>query len=87
MVALDGRRLRVIRYAFAKDGAPDSDVRFSPQMLRYCAQAAGLDVTGADCLLFVIADGTCKTAPHTMTTFEAKLRAAMREVKARWPMI
>lgn len=87
MLAKERQRMRFLRYAFGKDGADAAEVKFSLNLLHFYAKAAGLPVSNADCQLLIVADGTCKQCTGLMSSFEARLRAAMREVSVLWPVI
>ena len=87
MLAKEKQRLRVLRYNFRQDGADADEVKFSLNFLHFYAKAAGIPVSNPDCQLLVVADGTCKPCTGLMSAFEARLRAAMREVNALWPLI
>jgi hypothetical protein len=87
MLAKEKRSIRALRYAFGKDGADVAEVRVSLNLLHFYARAAGIPVSNPDCQLLIVADGTCKQCTGMMSAFEARLRAAMREVNALWPLI
>ena len=83
-LATEGKRKRVMRYAFSQKGATDDEIQFSLQMLAFYARTAGIEVQNSDCQLLIVADGTAKTLSGVSTRFEPRLKSAMREVRRIW---
>ena len=83
-LATEGKRTRIVRYAFSQKGATDKEIMFSLQLIAFYARLAGIEVQNNDCQLLIVADGTVKTLSGVSTRFEPTLKSAMREVRRHW---
>ncbi len=83
-LATEGKRTRIVRYAFSQKGATDKEITFSLQLIAFYARLAGIEVQNNDCQLLIVADGTVKTLSGVSTRFEPTLKSAMREVRRHW---
>lgn len=83
-VATEGKRTRIVRYAFSQKGVTDDEIRFSLQLLSFYARNVGLEVQNADCQLLIVSDGSVRTLTGVSTRFEPNLKSAMREVRRNW---
>lgn len=84
LIATEGKRTRIIQYAYGRDGATKEELHFLKQLLLFYGQKAGIEVSNSDCLLMEIATGDIHNPSGVASTFEAKLRHAMREAKRTW---
>ena len=84
LLAMEGKRTRVIQYAYGRDGASKEELQFSKQLLLFYATKAEMEVKASDCILLEIATGQTHIASAVGKKFEAKLKAALREIRRAW---
>ncbi len=88
MVALEGKRMRLVRFTFRKEGATPAEAKYSGQLLLAYARYSGLNnVKPSDCQLMVVADGRSIPANSPLKSFDAQLRGTLRELRRIWPEI
>lgn len=84
LIANEGKRVRIIQFAYTRDGISPDEARFVKQLLLYYGRKAGFEVSNSDCLLYEIATGDTHTPSGVLSTFEPKLKSAMREARRTW---
>ncbi len=84
MVVMEGKRTRLIRFCFRKEGATATEIKYTGQLLMLYAKHAGLDIKPSDCILLVAADGTLHSASGAMRSFDGRMRGTLREIRRLW---